>query len=336
MQLQDFEHFRDMLIERQQNLSDWLNSGTALRRGDAQIVRQLLTQIKDALGRIEDHSFGCCDLCDGEVEAHRLEVQPVRRVCLDCISDEERAELEEDLFLASKIHRALLPQIIPEINGFDMEVTSIPATNIGGDYYDFIRGVDGESIRVTIADAMGHGLPAGLLMSNLQGALRVLSSDIGSPGPLVTRLNQWLCRNVPVTKFISMACFCIGPDAADETTLTYVNAGHVPPLVVRADGSVEQLDATGTVLGVHEDFGWEEKELRLRSGDYLLLYTDGITEAQNSRGEEFETERLAGFVHGRREKPFKGIVEDLVKTVFDFSGTQQAVDDITAIVLRKK
>ncbi len=336
MELKDFEHFRDLLLERRQMLSEWMNAGANLREQEVEAVRGLLDQIKDALGRIESHSYGCCDTCDGTVELHRLEVQPVSRVCIDCFSDEQKALLEEDLFLASKIHRALLPQSIPEVKGFDLEVRSLAASNIGGDYYDFLQGPNGDTMRIVIADAMGHGLPAGLLMSNLQGALRVLSSDIDSPGPLVSRLNEWICRNVPVTKFVSMACMCVHFAGDDETRITYANAGHVPPIVVRADGSYEQLDATGTVLGVHEDFGYEEGALTLSRGDILVLYTDGLTEALNAKREEFETDRLVEFIRSRQSGPFKGIVDGLIANVLEFSGSSQAADDMTAIILRKK
>lgn len=336
MELRDFEHFRDLLLERQQIIADWMNSGANLRDRESEVVRDLLNQIKDALNRIEDNSFGECKVCDGQVEPHQLEVQPIRRVCIDCFSAEEKALLEEDLFLASKIHRALLPQSVPRIKGFDLEVRSLAAGNIGGDYYDFLEGPNDDTMRIVVADAMGHGLPAGLLMSNLQGALRILSSDIDRPAPLISRLNQWICRNVPVTKFVSMACMCLHFAGKDETRVTYANAGHVPPIVIRSDGSLEQLDATGTVLGVHEDFAFEEGNFTLSPGDFLVLYTDGVTEALNAGDEEFGQERLAEFILSRRSKPFKGIVDDLLDRVVEFSNSSQAADDITAIVLRKK
>lgn len=336
MEIRDFEHFRDLLLERRHLLAQWMNSGASLRSDEAAAVTNLLNQIKDALGRIENHSFGSCDVCQGEMERDRLEVQPIRRVCLDCISDEEKAVLEEDLYLASKIHRALLPQSVPEIKGFEIEVRSQAAGNIGGDYYDFVPGHNGNSIRIVIADAMGHGLPAGLLMSNLQGALRILSSDIDSPGPLITRLNQWLCRNVPVSKFISLACLCLHISDDDETTVSYANAGHVPPLLVRADATVERLDATGTLLGIHEDFAFEEGRFTVAGGDHIVLYTDGMTESRDAQGEEFEQERILNFVRSRRSKPFKGIVDDLIAEALRFSGLSQPADDLTALILRKK
>lgn len=336
MEIRDFEHFRDILLERQHLLAQWMNSDTVLRDREAEAVRGLLSQIKDALGRIENHSFGACNVCDGTMELHRLEVQPVRRVCLDCISSEEKAALEEDLYLASKIHRALLPQSVPDIDGFELEVRSQAASDIGGDYYDFVPGHNGNSVRIVVADAMGHGLPAGLLMSNLQGAMRILSSDIDSPGPLITRLNQWLCRNVPVSKFISLACLCIHISDGDRTTVSYANAGHVPPLLVRADGSVKKLHATGTLLGIHEDFTYEEESFTVSGGDHLALYTDGVTECRDASGEEFEQERIIEFLRTRQAKPFKGIVDDLLNAALSFSGSSQPADDLTALILRKK
>jgi serine phosphatase RsbU (regulator of sigma subunit) len=336
MQISELEHFKDILLERQQNLNEWLNSATEIPPADLDKVRQLMTQIKDALSRIENKTYGVCHDCHEGVELHRLEVQPVTQICLGCISEKEREELEEDLYLASKIHRALLPQTIPVIDGFDIQVRSLAARSIGGDFYDFIPGVNNGVIRIVIADVMGHGLPAGLLMSNLQGALRILSSDIDSPAPLTARLNQWLCRNVPVTKFISLICLDLQITEEDKAKITYTNAGHCLPIMVKPDGSIRHLEVTGGVLGVHEEFTYEEKSLTMSSGDLLALYTDGIIEAMNAGGEFYEEDRLIDLLKVCRSDPPTNIVEKLVSSVLDFSGVSQAADDLTAIILSKK
>jgi sigma-B regulation protein RsbU (phosphoserine phosphatase) len=336
MQLSEFEHFRDLLLERKSNLTEWLDTAGASPRDDIRKVRALLGQIKDAIDRIEGESFGECTDCHGEMEHDRLEVQPVRQVCLDCLSDVEKAALESDLYLASKIHRALLPKTVPVVEGFDIKVQSLAARDIGGDYYDFIPGSDGQSTKVFIADAMGKGLPGGLLISNLQGALRVLSSDPNARGRLVEKLNQWLCRNVPVTKFVSLACVCLENTDEEETRIAYTNAGHCLPILVRKDGSVEELAVTGGVLGVHEEFIYEEKSVNFYSGDLLLLYTDGITEAENSDGEFFEEDRVIEIVKAQRKESPETILDHLIKAVHDFSGNGKMADDITAIILRKK
>lgn len=336
MELSDLEHFRDLLVERRQNLEEWLNSARPAHKNDARKVQLLLAQIKEALDRIENESFGDCTTCLGEIELHRLEVQPVRQICLDCITKEEKTELEEDLYLASKIHRALLPQTTPKIEGLELDVRSLAARNIGGDYYDFLPGNDNQTLRVVIADAMGKGLPAGLLMSNLQGALRILSSDIDSPGPLTARLNQWLCRNVPMTKFVSLACLNLEMTDNTETQVTYTNAGHCQPILIRKDGTVERFAVTGGILGVHEEFTYDEEVLTLLSGDLLMLFTDGITESENGDGDMFEEDRLIDFIRKHRRNSPGNILDGLIKEVLDFSGTSQVADDLTAIILLKK
>ncbi|MCP4567490.1 MAG: SpoIIE family protein phosphatase [FCB group bacterium] len=336
MQVSDFEHFRDVLLERRQNLTEWLNSASMAHTGDAEKVHRLLEQIKEALDRVKSATYGECKVCHEGVELHRLEVQPVKQICLCCISEEEQAELEEDLYLASKIHRALLPQTTPKIEGFEVEVRSLAASNIGGDYYDFLPDTDSQTFRVIIADAMGHGLPAGLLMSNLQGAMRILSSDINEPGPLIARLNQWLCRNVPVTKFVSLVCLDIEKTSAKETRVTYTNAGHCQPVLIRKDGSVERLEVTGGVLGVDEEFTYDEQRVSLFSGDILVLYTDGIIEAENAQGELYGEDRLVEFIRAQQKDSFQNVVDGLLNSVFEFSGTSQAADDLTVLMLHKK
>jgi serine phosphatase RsbU (regulator of sigma subunit) len=335
MRVHDFEHFRDVLLERRQNLIEWLNSASLVRTDDEEKVCQLLTQIKDALDRVESYSYGKCKVCKDEVEHYRLEVQPVTQICLDCISDEEKSILEEDLYLASKIHRALLPQTIPKIEGFEMNVRSVAARNIGGDYYDFLPSPDRQTFRVVIADVMGHGLPAGFMMSNLQGAIRILSSDIEKPRQLTSKLNQWLCRNVPVTKFISMVCLNLERTSEKETQITYTNAGHCLPIVIRNDRTIERLEVTGGVLGVDKEFKYDEQSLTLYSGDILILYTDGIIEAENTHGELYNEDRLIDFIRNRQLDSLHNVAKDLMNSVMEFSEFSKASDDLTAIILQK-
>jgi sigma-B regulation protein RsbU (phosphoserine phosphatase) len=335
MTLADLEHFRKLLLQREENVTEWLDSSGGMRREDASKARALLEEIKGALGRVENKTFGECKVCKGEVELHRLEVQPTREICLACISKEEQTELEEELSLASKMHRALLPQTIEKIEGFEVAVRSLSARTVGGDYYDFLPASDGGTTRVIIADTMGKGIPAGLLMSNIQGALRVLSEEIESPRLLVSRLNQWLCRNVPVTKFMSLACIALESGLREETRLAYSNAGHCPPILARTDGSIHLLEPTGGVLGVHQGFNYEEQSLILSPGDLLLLYTDGITEAESSRGEMYGDDRLMNFVKTYRSDPLQSFVDALLAEVRSFSERPELGDDFTVIALRK-
>lgn len=331
----ELEHFKELLSQRSRSITAWLESAGFLEDGDVKKVYSLLGQIKDAIGRIENKTYGKCAECAGEVEPFRLEIQPATTVCLDCISDKEKAQLEEELFLASKIHRALLPQAVEKIEGFQVVVKSKAARTVGGDYYDFLpAGPDGTS-RVVIADVMGKGLPAGLLMSNVQGALRIMAEDLDSPKMLISRVNQWFCRNVPVTKFISLACIAIKQLGQGKAGITYTNAGHCPPILIRRDGSIEILEPTGGVLGVHQAFTYEEQDIELSAGDSLVLYTDGVTEAENGSGEQFGEERLIKLMAGNLTRETESIPEYLMREVQNFTGKQELDDDFTLIVLRK-
>jgi len=335
MTLSDLQHFRDLLLEREQNLDRWLDSTSSANPDDINKAQALVGDIKDALGRIENGSYGACSVCKESVEMYRLEVQPAAVVCLGCISQEEKDKLEEELHLASQIHRALLPQSIPKIEGIEAGVKALAARSVGGDYYDFLPSSNGGGVRVVIADTMGKGIPAGLLMANVQGALRILAGEIESPGKLVSRLNQWLCRNIPVTNFISLVCLQFQPGQNSKSGLTYANAGHCPPVLLHADGRIESLDPTGGVLGVHEGFAYSESAVELESGDLLLLYTDGVTEALNSSSELFGDERLQEYLKANHQQPVQAFLPGLLNEIHRFTGKKELDDDLTVIALKK-
>lgn len=331
MTVEDFEHFRSLLSERKDLLSEYLDRLDSSHASEASKVRGLLSEIDQALDRVGERTFGCCAHCDGEVEYERLEVQPIRQVCLGCITPEEQAILEEELAFASKIHRALLPQKVEAIAGYEFAVKSIAARTVGGDYFDFIRQSNG-GVKVIIADSMGKGIPGSLLMSNFQGALRVLASEIATPGYLASKLNQWLCRNVPLTKFISMVCVCL---AEGSNQLRYVNAGHPAPLVIRTGGGIERLESTGGVLGVHEDFEYSEGTVELASGETLLLYTDGVSEATGASDVQFEESGLVPFCGAHQSGSPREFIDNLVKEISRFTGRSEFADDLTVIALRR-
>lgn len=333
MTISDLEHFKNLLLEQEKNILEWLEFPNPAGDGDISKTQALLTEIKDALGRIENNSFGTCNVCKGELEMYRLEVQPVTEVCLSCISSQERAQLEEELYLASKIHRALLPQSIEKINGFEFAVKSIASRIVGGDYYDFLPTTNSGLARLIIADTMGKGLPAGLLMSNVQGALRILSEELESPRELISKLNHWLCRNVPVTKFISL--ICLGVETGSGTNLVYTNAGHCPAILMRENGQIEYLNPTGGVIGVHEGFEYHEKRIPISAGDLVLLYTDGIVEAQAENGLMFGEERILKHIDNCRVQDLDGLIEGLLNKVRVFTGRTEFEDDLTILALRK-
>ncbi len=335
MTISELQHFRDLLVERERNLNQFLTGPGSPNPEDLRRVQGLVEDIKQALGRIEDGTYGTCQVCREGVELYRLEVQPATEICLGCISQEEKNRLEEELYLASKIHRALLPQTIQKIDGFDTAARALAARSVGGDYYDFLPTANGPATRIVIADTMGKGIPAGLLMANVQGVLRILAGEIASPSKLMTRLNQWLCRNIPVTNFISMVSLTVETGVSPNTGLIYTNAGHCPPLLLRANGDVGRLEPNGGVLGVHQEFTYSESSAQMESGDLLLLYTDGVTEALSSGKELFGENRLTEYLKTHQQESASALLTGLLEKIHGFTGKTELDDDLTVIALRK-
>jgi sigma-B regulation protein RsbU (phosphoserine phosphatase) len=169
-----------------------------------------------------------------------------------------------------------------------------PARAVGGDYYD-VLDLGGGHLALVIADVAGKGLPAALLMSNLQAAVKAFAGDVRSPAELTSRLNRMLCGNLAPGKFIT---FFYGILDTGTRTLLYTNAGHTPPILSRSRGGVMRLESGGMVLGFSSAAAYDQEQVVLDTGDRLLLYTDGLSEAFGANDEEFGDERLEAIVRG--------------------------------------
>jgi len=200
-------------------------------------------------------------------------------------AERQRADELRD---AREIQNHLLPTRIPQIKDYEIAGVSQPVRNVGGDFYDVVRVSETQTV-LCIADVSGKGMPAALLMSSLQAALRPLMWETRSPRELCSRLNRILCEIAPVGKFISF--FYAVLDSKDNR-LTYCNAGHNPPVLVRANGMASELNAAGAVLGQFPDWVYEQSDLQLRPGDRLIMFTDGLIEASNLDDEQFGEQRL--------------------------------------------
>jgi sigma-B regulation protein RsbU (phosphoserine phosphatase) len=237
---------------------------------------------------------------------------------------QEARELEE----ARRIQRKLLPAELPELAGWEIASSWQPASGVGGDCFDAIRFAP-HRLAVSIADVVGKGIPAALLMSNLQAAVRAFATDAARPAELCQQVNRILCGNIAEGRFISF-CYCVLDSSVG--TLAYANAGHYLPILVRADGTVERLDRGGAVLGVFPDAAYEQGEIALASRDRLILFTDGITEARNRDDEEFGEPRLMELARANRECSAPALQARLTEAVAAFAdGAFQ--DDATLIVL---
>jgi sigma-B regulation protein RsbU (phosphoserine phosphatase) len=240
---------------------------------------------------------------------------------------EEAAE-QRELSEALKIQRRLLPQQVPQIDGWELAVSWQPASGVGGDCFDIIR-FDDARLALTIADVVGKGIPAALLMSNLQAAVRAFASEAVDPSALCHQVNRILCGNIAEGRFISFF-YCVLDAAAG--VLTYTNAGHYLPMLVRADGSVERLGAGGPVLGVLADAEYEQAQIGLSAGDRIVLFTDGLTEARNAADEEFGEARLLAAAIEHRACSAPALQARLADAVAGFTAGELQ-DDATLIVL---
>jgi sigma-B regulation protein RsbU (phosphoserine phosphatase) len=235
----------------------------------------------------------------------------------------QQRELED----ARLIQRGLLPTAVPQVGGVDVAVAWQPVEDVGGDCFDTLAF--GRSIGVSIADIAGKGLPAALLMSNLQAAVRAFAQEGAAPASVCASVNRLLCRNMASGRF---ATFCYARIEPHAKRLVYSNAGHNPPLVVRADGTTTTLSEGGMVLGVFPDNAYEQGDVPIARGDRVVFYTDGITEARNPAGDEFGEERLTTAALESRNLPVEAMKDALLTAVNTFTGGSFE-DDATLIVV---
>ncbi len=202
---------------------------------------------------------------------------------------------EEELKRAREIQQMLLPNVLPQLAGVQISGAWQPAREVGGDYFDVIA-LDEKRLGICIGDVAGKGITAALLMANLQASFRAFATPDASPQAVCTKLNKFLSANLASGKFVT---FFYAVFDADQRTLIYENAGHCPGLLIRGNGAAELLRGSGAVLGVLPDWIYQDSTVQLERGDKLLLCTDGVTEAENTRLEEFGEQRLLEVARAR-------------------------------------
>jgi phosphoserine phosphatase RsbU/P len=237
-------------------------------------------------------------------------------------------EQEREIAEARAIQEKLLPREIPQMPGYEIASAWQSARLVGGDYFDILP-LDEKTLGICIADVAGKGMPAALLMSNLQAAVRGLSSISVAPNLLCNRLNSIVYRNTDSDRFIT---FFYAQLDGPARRLAYVNAGHNAPFVVRSDGSHERLREGGSVLGVFASRNYEMGSAQLSPGDRVVLFTDGVTEACNPEGEEFGEARLLRLLEEHRTLSANELQARILAIVGDFSGGRWQ-DDATLLVL---
>ena len=241
----------------------------------------------------------------------------------------EKRRLEEDMRVAAEIQRTLLPSAAPELSGYGLVGSNTPCRTVGGDYYDFM--LDGGQLLLALGDVAGKGTGAALLMTVLRAAVRGHWSETPcSEG--MGNVNRIVCQNVPDGKYVTLFMAQLDPPTG---CLMYVNAGHNPPLLVRADGTVDRLEEGGMVLGMFDSVPYEDGEVEMRAGDTLLIFSDGVTETWNAQHDEFGEDGLARVAVDGRALGAAALQARVLEELERFAAGAKATDDRTLIVLKR-
>ena len=255
---------------------------------------------------------------------------PLTRFCLDHLTPLEQRALEQDLDLASRIQRELLPKADTRLDGWEIAYHYQPAGAVSGDYCDLIPGGDGE-LYFAVGDVAGKGVAAAMLMSHLSAMLRTLIS-VGLPlGTLMERASRVFCESTLPTHYATLVC----GRASATGEVEICNAGHPPPLVIRASG-ITPIDATGLPIGMFGSERFSSHVVRLAPGESLLLYSDGLIEAQDAGGEEYGIPRLSALAASAHVRVPAEVVDACVRDLARFCGTRTAADDLTVMAIRRE
>ena len=244
----------------------------------------------------------------------------------------QQERLERELQLAMEIQQRFQPAAPPQIAGYELQGISFPCYEIGGDYYDFIRRADGRLV-IALGDVSGKGTAAALLMSSLHAAIHAQTGSHDTLVDTVSAVNKYLAENIPPNRFVTLFFAELDPESG---ALSFLNAGHNPPLIVHAAGTVEQLSSGGLPLGIKGDAEYREGRTHLKPGDVLVIYSDGVTEAASPNGEEFGPTRLYEVVSRNVDASAAGIRDRIESALTKFSQGTPAADDITLVIVKRQ
>jgi sigma-B regulation protein RsbU (phosphoserine phosphatase) len=336
------EHMRKGLLQKKDNLTEWLQATplgkkqVLLGPSTEQSVHVRLDVIDDAISKSHSKTLGKCEVCHEDIETELLEIDYTACVCLEHLSKEERHHLQSELELAQDVQKMLLPQEAPNIPGLEIAAFSRPAQIVGGDYFDFVEFSNG-LYGLAIADVAGHGVSASLHMASIQALLQTLVPVNKSPAEVMRQIHKLFIHNIRFETFVT---FFIGAFDSSTKTLTFSNAGHQPPLLLRKNNSKEESVAmlwpTGAAIGLVEDAEFAEKTIELQKEDLLVLYTDGITEAVNLQNQEFGRKRLETLIRQVKRLPVKELIQKIRLSLEEFSEGKPLADDTTIVICKIK
>lgn len=239
-------------------------------------------------------------------------------------------QLQKEIEVAREIQKNLLPKQIPLIDGYDVFAINIPAQEVGGDYYDFIK-ISDNKIAIALGDVSGKGIPASMLMANLQATLRGQLLFCNCAKDCIKRANNLLYKSTDLSKFVTLF---FGILDTNNHTFTYCNAGHNTPVFLQKDKKIE-MDKGGIILSWIEDTNYDEEEILLEKGSLLVVFSDGVTEAMNAKEEEYGEERLLKVIKDNPSLSSELLTNKILKDVNSFTSGELQSDDITLLIVKR-
>jgi phosphoserine phosphatase RsbU/P len=321
IQVTDLHLLRDQLVVRRQKLE------AAVAKTQTANLLQLLEQVDRALERVDHGGYGVCEACAGTVEAERLFADPLTQLCLDCLKPAEQRALEQDLLLAARIQAGLLPKRDFSAAGWKIAYHYEPAGQVSGDYCDLVQ--HGQDLYFMVGDVSGKGVAAAMLMANIHAMFRVLIPTGLPLEQLVERANRLFCESTLPTQYATLV---VGK--ADEFgNVEICNGGHPAPFHVRREG-VTAIHAATVPVGLFCDQKFSTTRLRAAPGDSLVIYTDGISEAEGPDGAQYGASSLHTLLGSCRELASRELVEKCLRAVLDFRAGSPRLDDQALMVLQ--
>ena len=244
----------------------------------------------------------------------------------------EKARMEKELMMARTVQTSLLPPEMPRLPGWEFAARWEPAREVAGDFYDFIPSSDGK-LSIVVGDVTDKGLPAALFMVFARNIVRETAGRSSAPGDVLTQRNRRICQESSQGLYITLIYASLQPETGE---VAYANAGHNPGLHYQAETqTIALLMPTGMPLGIDDEAVYTARDLHLKPGDVLLLYTDGVTEAMNPAGEEFGLEQLKSVLQANGQKPAGEIIAEILRVVENFTGDGAMFDDTTLVIFKR-
>ncbi|HLE35650.1 MAG TPA: SpoIIE family protein phosphatase [Candidatus Acidoferrales bacterium] len=320
------QYLRTQLVERKHKLE----MAMAASSGDASLA-ELGAQVDVALDRMEKGTYGICEECHEPVEQERLLANPLECYCLDHLTAPQRRALEDDLTLAARIQRSLLPPADLLHAGWQVHYHYEPASVVSGDYCDLIRPENGAGdLLFLVGDVAGKGVAASMLMTHLHAMFRSLAT-VGLPlSELMALANRVFCESAMAGQYATLICGRARPTGEVELS----SAGHLPALWVRR-GAVTSIEATGLPLGMFCTGSYPSRKIRLDPGESLFLFTDGVSETRNAADTEYGMKRLAEMVGAKHALAPNELTAACLRELRAYDGGHAPADDRTILVLNR-